>query len=586
MIYGIVLAVIPHFAWMVQTGSPDFLTDGDDVLYTAVARPPYYGEPALRDPFQPPDRRVPTLYSWLQFVPAAWMTRALGLPPERMGLVWRAAGGGLMALSLYVLLRRLVAGTRHPVAWAAGCTLFALSDVGLVAGRPLLDTAATAWEALRGQTPSRLNVIPHLRVVTPLLNFPTLAFMVAALVPVGGRRPAWAVLGAAALGACVQLYFFYWTAAVVGLGIYLGGLGIWWLRSQGEIKAEAWRNLTAGVIVLAGGLLVGAPQITSNTRTFSTPEYKPILERIGRGRQLPAEDPVRWQYVKNYWLLGKLALATVVVVGLGFWRLAPVWAIAMAGFLLANSSIITRLEFENYHWLYVSSPFLEIILLAALALAVDRWSRPAARWPLALAVIALVSAVIAPAIRVYGAMKGPEAVQMTGWLNEFRPIAPELRRLGTEDILAGPFAANVAILFGRSGQLYQFDQSACSSMISQDEVHERHALNGWLMGLGRDEYAETAAKSPIQVGPPDPRRSDWGREEVARARLVIFDRLESGDVDELLSRYRPNRLLRPASEGPPPRGGPWTRLVEDGGWALWGRDMAEGAVGGRDGQPR
>lgn len=578
VVYGIALAVAPHLAWLARSGEPDFLTDGDDVLYTAVARPPYYGEPALRDPFQSPGQQLPTLYSWWQFAPTAWLTRAMGLPPERMGLVWRGVGGALMALGLYALMRRLVAGTRHPVAWAAGCTLFAMSDVGLVAGRPLIDTAATAWEALRGRTPGRLNVFPHLRVVTPLLNFPALALLVASVVPVGGRRPAWALLGAAALGACIYLYFFYWTAAVFGLGMYLGGLGLWWLGSRGERKQEARGRLASGVVVLAGGLLLGAPQIVANSQTFSNPEYKPILERMSRGRPLPAEDPSRWGHLANYWLLAKLALATAAIVALGSWRLVPVWAVALAGFLLANSAIVTRLEFENYHWLYVSSPLLEVALLAALALAVDRWSRPGARWPLALAMISLASAAVAPAIRVYGATRGPEALQMTGWLGELRPIAPELRRLGPEDVLAGPNTANVALLFGRAGQLYQFDQSACSSMIPLDEVHERHALNAWLMGLGRDEYAAIAGKSLIQVGPSDPRRLEWRPEEVARARLTIFDRLEAADAGDLLSRYRPNRLLRRASAGPPPRGGPWTRLAEGGAWALWGRDAGDGGV--------
>src|SRR5438874_990300 len=98
---GMALAVAPHLATLARHGTLEYVADGDDVLYLAIARAPYHGEPALRDPFSNPGAAVPTLYSWLPFVPTARLTRRLGLPPVLTGLVWRALGGPLLGVALF-----------------------------------------------------------------------------------------------------------------------------------------------------------------------------------------------------------------------------------------------------------------------------------------------------------------------------------------------------------------------------------------------------------------------------------------------------------------------------------------------------
>ena len=79
---GLLLAVSPHLATLAKYGTVRYLADGDDVLYTAVARIPAQGENQLRDPFTPREENVPSLYAWLQFVPLAKLATVLGIPPS------------------------------------------------------------------------------------------------------------------------------------------------------------------------------------------------------------------------------------------------------------------------------------------------------------------------------------------------------------------------------------------------------------------------------------------------------------------------------------------------------------------------
>src|SRR5262245_22638555 len=106
MMVSLLLAVAPHLTMLVTTGNPGYLADSDDTLYLAIGRIPYFGESRLFDPFSSRSEKVPSLFTWLQFVPMASLTRALGLRPELMALVWRAFGGLLMGPSLYFLFRR------------------------------------------------------------------------------------------------------------------------------------------------------------------------------------------------------------------------------------------------------------------------------------------------------------------------------------------------------------------------------------------------------------------------------------------------------------------------------------------------
>ncbi len=645
---GLILAIEPHLTMLARHGTPAYFGDGDDVLYTTLARAPYRAGWALQDPFCPAWEPQPTLYSWLQFVPLAKLTAGLGIDRLLMPLVWRALGGPMLGLAVYGLFRKLLATTRRPVFWALGCALICLADSGFAGGQTLFGAVGLIRAIGRGDTPMRVpNALGQFRVVTPLLNLPLLLGLATVLIPPVNARRGWraALVGAVLFGLCVYLYFFFWTAAALTLGVAFLG---WLVLGRHSEGARRERNLVG--IVLVGGMVLGSPQILSNARTFSEPGSKPILQRMNRGRVLSSDDPARSRYLANYWVFAKLGLGAVVILSLRAWdvgpspwrrhraargsecgrgpsvsppceggarggdavapgeetaqegsestghagttppnppfarggnlgdeieekaqrvqsqrltnslpawRLAIVWAFTASGYLLANSAIVSGLEFENFHWSYVHTPFGEVLALGSLAMVLDRlrWDT---RWLWALPVMVVGLGLF---WRPYEAIHCRESALYNQTLRDLLPLRPALARLGPNDVLAGPWQAGVAVMLGDSGLLYQYDQTLVTSFIPTHVAYERKALSAWLRGLTLEESLDELRFEDA------PRAPDAGLEIYTD---LFFTRAMSG---KLLKQYRPNYLLRPHADGPPDddRGGPW-RLVETrGAWSLWRR---------------
>jgi hypothetical protein len=127
----------------------------------------------------------------------------------------------------------------------------------------------------------------------------------------------------------------------------------------------------------------------------------------------------------------------------------------------------------------------------------------------------------------------------------------------------------VALLFGRAAHLYNVPHSAHSSLQPDDAVHQRAALNAWVSGLTRDEFAAAAADFRFPVGSID--RPEWAPAAVTAARLAWFDRLEAGGGQPLLDRYHPTILLLPAGHRPPRPAGAWLVRQTTDRWVLWER---------------
>jgi hypothetical protein len=557
---GLVVAISPHVAKWFAEGTLDYVADGDDLLYLAISRVPYYDGWSLRDPFAGPDEHVPTLYAWLQFVPLAKLAKLLGLSALRTSLLWRAVGGLLLGASLYAIFRQLLGGTRRPTAWALGCALICLTDAGFARGKPLVQESVLLRGILDPSNAIGANGLAQYRIVTPILNLPWLLLLIAVLAP-GGRRGwgAWA-LGSICLGLCFQLYFFFWTAALLGIGVYLGVRAIAWLAGRAR-DPEGWKELRFGAAVLAGGLVLGAPQVYGNARTFADPQYRPILDRMYRGRKLAPDDSIRTRYLMNGWPVGEIAAGGAAILGLGLGGLGLPWCMLVAGYLLSTSAVLTGLEFENYHWAYVFAPFGEILVLSAAALLLDglgprRWKPALWAVPAAFVAIALVS-------RPLEALYPRYTRDTTQLARELEPLRPALAELGPDEALAGPGQVNLAVLFTPAALLYQFDQTWVSSPIPTAEVGRRFALNAWLQGMDMPRFLEAANHSePVAWRGM---REPW----IAHFRTVL-----DGGADDLLRRYRVGALLLPSDAPEPSRGGPWRLAAKGPEWALWRREPA------------
>jgi hypothetical protein len=574
---GLVLAVAPHLATLVRYGTLEFLADADDTAYLAVARAPYYGEPGLRDPFLGHwEQAPPSLYPWALFVPLARLAHGLGLPLILLGLVWRALGGGLLGGALFLLFRRLFASTRHPTAWALGCTLICLADAGFVGGRMIVQTLALPDHMRAGTTlMHKPDALAQYRVITPLLNLPFLLLLAGTLIP-GGPRGAKAVLfGSIWLGICVFIFFYFWTAAVGAMVMYLIGLMVVAWRWP-EQRPAALVQARFVALVLLGGMLLGSFQIYSNSRTFADPYYQAILPRMFKPYRLPAGDPIRWMFVKNVWTWGKLAIGAVAILALRLRGLGLPWCLTMASYLLANSAIVTGMEFENSHWGYVHSPLGQIMVLAALGLWANRQRRRVPAW--AAWLVPAVMVAIALAWRPYEALRAPDSVENSRILAELRPLRPKLEALGPDLALAGPKATNIAILDSRCALLYHSPYSWTFSMVPESLLHERHALNGWLQGFDLAQYKAYAGNDTNTLF----KRPEWSEAAILQARVPIFKRLleHPEEADALMVRFRPKALLLPASAPDPKRGGPWSLVERTPLWALWIRPPAESRAGG------
>src|SRR5262245_51581516 len=168
-----VLAVVPHLAQWYHHGTLRYIASGDDVIYLAVARSAYYGEGRLRDPFATPAQKVPTAFSWTQFVPFTAPLRWVGVPFLLVPLMWRAVGGLMLGATAYVLARRLAPPGPAVIGWSVGIALIWISDAGTIDGRPLVGFIPLLAGWACGMPPHPLaDSLAQFRVVSPLLNFP------------------------------------------------------------------------------------------------------------------------------------------------------------------------------------------------------------------------------------------------------------------------------------------------------------------------------------------------------------------------------------------------------------------------------
>lgn len=568
VIVATVLAASPHFATLRRNGTLDYLADGDDALYLSIARAPYWGESSVRDPFASPEDRVPSLYSWMQFVPIAKLARVLNIPLIYMPLLWRVVGGILFGASIYIFFRVLLSSTKRPTAWSLLCSLICLTDPGFVDGRCIVSSLALARQMIAGNVLlSKADALPQYRVVTPLLNLPFLLLFAASLFQTRSGRRLWVVAGALCLGLCFQLYFFFWTAAVAA-GAFYGGLILAEYLMRRDDRPAVARELGLTALIVAGGLAIGGGQVYQNSKTFGDEATKPILERLSRGQKLDVSNPARHRYILNYWALGKLAIGAAAAIWLRSRAIALLWCFTAAGFSLVNSAVVTGLEFENFHWNYVYSSFGEACLSASLAFAVDRFEKIPRGFIVVGALVALTTSSIAFAWRPYEALHAPEAVWNSKVLEEIEPLRGALSELTINDVLAGPREVDIALVFSRSALLFHFPHSSHSSMIPDQEVHERHALNAWLLGYDRARYAEIAGDSRFSVGAAV--KPEWKKEAVLAARLKLFDRIDA-DPRPFMKRYHPNVLLTRADAPKPTRGGSWRSIASSDAWTLWKR---------------
>lgn len=567
-LFGSLIAFIPHVAMKMQFDTWEFYHDQDEVLYRMVAKPAMDGSWQMSDVFVQANRDVPTNYSWMQFVPPSHMATALGYDPISLGQFWRIFGGFGAGVCIYLVFISFRFQLNKSILFAICCTILALSDAGFAEGRVLFENFRLLYYwVIEGRTAKgEATAFTLYRVITPLWNLPVSLLAAACLSPALLVWRKWpAVFGVLLTALTVSLYFFQWTALFCGGGLCLG---LYLIHDQW--KKTEYRNATLLAMVALGlGIAIGLPQILANAQTFSSPEMKPILDRVGRGQIIPPGHPARWINVFNRWAWMKIVIAFLVAFRLkhrGVMLFATVGSVA---YLLSISVFITGIEFENWHYLYVINPFLAIAIYSGLVAYLLQHEKDKAA-----AGMVLVMAMTGFYLRYREATLAPHAIEMRQWYEGVRPMRETVAATNDDGhtCLAGVQAGRILSLSMPGGRmLFHEPHSAHTSLMPDDEVIERYTLNYWLMGGTRESLVNRPPAEVFKMYIFADTRPEWDREKIRARQLAVFDGLEKGESAALMQKYTPGWLLLPADsvEKPPVRGGKWRKAGQSATYVLW-----------------
>jgi hypothetical protein len=546
---GLVLALLPHCYWWPRIGQPYWINDSDEVLYLSVAARAYHDHPTyLSDPVRA--SYAPTLYPWLQYVPAIVTARLLGWGPLGISLVWRIWAGLTIPTAFYLVLRHYL---RRPIP-ACALAVFLTADVGT--GMHRLIYKQIAWliasvAILRHQPHAELHYLcPLWRLITPALSLGFLLLHLWLLAR-ARERPSWGHLASSGLGfgLLFHVYFYYWTAA--GLALLMASA-----LDAGHRRVYFHTGWIGG--------LVGLPTLISNflIRRSTSPEALPrndLFLPIARGSEL-------W-----------VPTATIVLLVLGLiwvWArrrdLMYLWCLDASALALTNHQVVTGLQIQNFHWEYVWGVGTSLLFVLLVAGEMERWTgwSPPVLWVVGIACgLTLVSGVW---LRYCETLRSQESLKLAACYRQYRAqrLAPGVPRLAPHAVVAGDLDfVNLAVILENQRPLSHYTV-AMSLDVPNAEWHERRVLNDLILGRTRAE-ADALDKSSQGWGP-------WCRDPELRRRTVAecltdYDRFAADPAAAFL-RFGVRYVALPAGQVAPDylRSG-WTQLQAGPSWQLWER---------------
>jgi hypothetical protein len=529
---GLAMALLPDALWWARTGQATWIADGDELFYLAVGKGAYFEHLGhLGDPVVDGGA---SLYRQLPLLPGVWIARALALGPLGIDLAWRVLAGLGVSLSWYVLLRHHV--ERRWV--AALLTVVFLVDCGLLGSSLLVRQGSTLAEALRRGTGSAMAarlIHRQWRIATPALTMPYLLLHLWLMARARARpSPARLLLAGAGFGLLFHVYPYYWTAAVVALGLA-------WALDAGHRRVYVATALV--------GIPIGLPRVAFDVmlKQSTAPDWLARFNKfvtVGRFEGLDVPKVAA--------LLAVLGLAWV-------WArrrdLIYLWALGAAGLALYHHQIITRLQVENYHYMYVWGPCLSLLLGLWVADAMPARG-PAARAGLAaLAVVALADAGAGLWLRSIEAFHASQAPAITDACRRYQEQRAARPRLEAGSFVAGDLTfVDLACIVDDQRPLDNY-WALLSPYITDPELDHRAALNELLLGQA----------------PPTDDAAPGSRQARRRA---AYDAAAS-DLDAAVARAGVRYVALPADRPPPGYLARGWRLLQDGpSWRIWEHERA------------
>ncbi|MDB5353244.1 MAG: hypothetical protein JWN86_4491 [Planctomycetota bacterium] len=549
MLAGLLISVAPHLAWWAKSGEPVYIADHDDTFYLAYTTQAFFQHPLrITDPILKTGGS--SQFPRVQLVPPVVLAKGLGLRPVDVLLLWRIWGGLSIGLACYCLALIIV---KRP--WvAAGVAILFFSDTSVVIGRPIVRSLLLAARAATGgltvaDIGKRPNLMPHWRLITPSVSF---AFLLAhtSLMLHAREKPTRSniVLAGIGFGLLFHVYFYFWTAAMVALGLV-------WLVDTGHRRVP----FMVGLI----GLTLGCPSILANVR-FKWDYPSDWLYRMDNFLPIPRTSE---------WLIpwGTIAILAVAVPWAFFRRreLSYVACMAVAGLIMVNHQLATGVQIQNWHWCYVWGPFTWFLVVFELLPIVQRATTRSRNLRITVSAGVLALYGFGLYLRACESTRAPDSrlVQSLYWSYRDQKRSPGWPAFSPNEVVAGdPGFLEIA---GMAEDLRPLDHYALTASPStlEPEREERIALNAVLRGMTRDAFRAWQAEELSGGWGPWLRDPALREEKLARM-LSRFERLSenrSADVRRFQIRY----LGLPAGSSDKHLGAGWGRLQSGPTWDIY-----------------
>jgi hypothetical protein len=250
-----------------------------------------------------------------------------------------------------------------------------------------------------------------------------------------------------------------------------------------------------------------------------------------------------------------------------------VWSLGAAGLLLANQQIVTGLQIENYHWMYVWGPaFSFFLVLAAAEEFGDRlkWSPAASA---ALLVVGLAAFASGMGIRAVEATRCVDPVDHARMLAAYHAEFPRGHQPGfvPNSVAAGDIDfVDLASILDNLRPLSDW-ATYLSPSVSDAELDERVALNDLLQGVDRAafESRQRAFFEHLPIGPC--KRDPSLLPNRVAACVAAYDRLRA-DFPRVLERFAIRYVALRAGNRPDYLARDWAPLITGPTWDVWERN--------------
>lgn len=540
---GGLIGTLPHLIAWTRTGDWTYIADSDELLYLAWSRDcVLHGQARLVDAVH--RMSGPMMHPRLIFVTPALVGHWLGLGMTEIGILWRILAGIGIAIGLYVAVRPGLARPGLALAVAA----FLLFDSGVSFGQVVQrsgEVVVAAWQGRSSFFATTPRLLPHLRVVTPGLAIPFylvhLGLMLRARIT-GNRRSI--MLAGVSFGLLFYVYFYFWTAAAVGLALAF------------VVDSQA-RRLYATVLVLGGA--IGLPAVVTGALTKAQTGTDWLLRTdkflpIGHFQELeiPKFLVIEWALV-GIWVFRSRR------------ELAYLWCLTGAASALRVHQVVTGLQIENFHWSQaVGLPFSVL-----LALLIVPWLDAHARRWLRIGLPIIVAAQIGLGFWMRE-QEVTRSVETLAWMSDYRDVQGDALPLPDGAVVGGDerflfLAAALDDVYPLTGRLVEY-----SSQASNQELDERVVLNLYLLGLDQAE-AETLIRQPAGTlsREGDALRSAEAARIQRERRLRLASEIWT-DPQPAIERYGVTHLVLPAGQFPTGFLNEKAQRVSEGGrWSLW-----------------